>query len=290
MKTPRFARLLPGVIALGATVLVLKSTDLVHEAYAQAAAQVAALPDDPVPANKDFAGGDDDQVASASEVDVVNSLAKRRRELDARENQLNTRANIIAAAEARVDAKISQLKQLQAQINGLLVQRDQAQKDQIASLVKTYSTMKAKDAARIFDTLPDEVLVPVAQNMKSDVLALVLANMNSDNAKAMTVKLANKLALPQTTDAIAPLPAAPGPIAALTPAPAAAQAAAAPAPTPVRKRVRRHRPAPETTASATPVAAPAAMPSAAPAPAPTAPAPASATPAAQATPAAASSK
>ncbi len=137
-RGPRFARLLPGVIALGADVLVLKSTDLVHEAYAQAAGQVAALTDDPVPANKDFAGGDDDQIASASEVDVVNSLAKRRRELDTRESQLNIQANIIAAAEARVDAKIAQLKQLQSQINGLLVQRDQSQKDQIASLVKTY--------------------------------------------------------------------------------------------------------------------------------------------------------
>jgi flagellar motility protein MotE (MotC chaperone) len=279
MKRPRFARLLPGVIALGATVLVLKSTDLVHEAYAQAASQVAALTEDPVPANKDFAGGDDDQIASASEVDVVNSLAKRRRELDTRESQLNTQANMIAAAEARVDAKISQLKQLQAQINALLVQRDQAQKDQIASLVKTYSTMKAKDAARIFNTLPDEVLVPVAQDMKSDVLSQVLANMNSDNAKALTVKLANKLALPQTTDAVAPLPApqpgAPGPVAALTPAPTQALAAAA-APAaqsaPARKRARKPRPAQEAAASA--ASAPAAS-----APAPTAGTAAQATPA-----------
>jgi len=224
-KRPRIARLLPGVIALGAAVLVLKSTDLVHEAYAQAAGQVAALTDDPVPANKDFAGGDDDQIVSASEVDVVNSLAKRRRELDAREGQLTTQANLIAAAEARVDTKITQLKQLQAQINALLVQRDQAQKDQIASLVKTYSTMKAKDAARIFNTLPDEVLVPVAQDMKSDVLSQILANMNSDNAKTLTVKLANKLALPQTTDAIAPqAPATAAPVA----APAAPAAAASP--------------------------------------------------------------
>jgi flagellar motility protein MotE (MotC chaperone) len=226
-KRPRIARLLPGVIALGAAVLVLKSTDLVHEAYAQAAGQVAGLTDDPVPANKDFAGGDDDQIASASEVDVVNSLAKRRRELDAREGQLTTQANLIAAAEARVDTKINQLKQLQAQINNLLVQRDQAQKDQIASLVKTYSTMKAKDAARIFNTLPDEVLVPVAQDMKSDVLSQILASMNSDNAKALTVKLANKLALPQTTDASvpqAPAAAAPG----LAAAPATPAAAAPP--------------------------------------------------------------
>jgi flagellar motility protein MotE (MotC chaperone) len=281
-KRPRIARLLPGVIALGAAVLVLKSTDLVHEAYAQAAGQVAALTDDPVPANKDFAGGDDDQIASASEVDVVNSLAKRRRELDSREGQLTTQANLIAAAEARVDAKITQLKQLQAQMNALLVQRDQAQKDQIASLVKTYSTMKAKDAARIFNALPDEVLVPVAQDMKSDVLSQILANMNSDNAKALTVKLANKLALPQTTDAIAPQPA-PGPVAALTPAPAAAEAAAAAdQPAPVKKRVRKPRPAADMTASAAPATAPAATPAAS--------AIASAAPAATAAPAAAAAQ
>ncbi len=270
MKTPRFARLLPGVIALGVTVLVLKSTDLVHETYAQAAGQVAALTDDPMPANKDFAGGDDDQVASANEVDVVNSLAKRRRELDTREGQLTTQANMIAAAEARVDDKISQLKQLQDKINGLLAQRDQAQKDQIASLVKTYSGMKPASAAAVFSSLPDEVLVPVAQAMKPDTLGDILSKMSPTSAQQLTVKLANKLTLPQTTDAIAPqaapAPTAPGPVAALTPAPAAAPADQ---PAPVKKRVRKPRPAADTTASAAPATAsapPAATPAAAAAP------------------------
>ena len=235
-KRRRFTRLLPSVVALGAVVFVVKSTDLVHDAYAQASTEVAALTKDPVASNKDYAGGDDDQVASASEVDVVNSLSKRRRELDARESQLKIQANMIAAAEARVDAKIAQLKQLQAQINALLVQHDDAQKAQIASLVKTYSVMKAKDAARIFNNLPDEVLVPVAHDMKSDILALVMANMNAENAKSLTVKLANKLALPQTADAVAPAPVAapPGPAAAAataaTPAPVASAAGATKAP------------------------------------------------------------
>jgi len=218
-KSPRFIRLLPSVMVLGVVVWGLKAGDLVHEAYAQASSQAAAISGDPVPANKDYAGGEGDQVASASEVDVVNSLSKRRRELDKRESQLNTQANMIAAAEARVDAKINQLKQLQAQINALVGQRDEAQKQQIASLVKAYSTMKAKDAARIFDNLPDSVLVPVAHDMKSDILALVLANMNSESAKALTVKLADRLTLPQTNDK-APDPAAvaaPGPQAAAAP-------------------------------------------------------------------------
>jgi len=124
---------------------------------------------------------------------------------------------------------------LQAQITASLVQHDDAQKAQIASLVKTYSTMKAKDAARIFNSLPDEVLVPVAHDMKSDILALVMANMNSESAKELTVKLANKLALPQTADALMP-PAAPvaaavpaaAPVTAPAPAPAAKASSAAP--------------------------------------------------------------
>jgi len=218
----------------------------VHGAYAQAgekphAAQTHQPTHDPVPSNKDFAGGEEDQVASASEVDVVNSLSKRRRELDARDAQLNTQANMIAAAEARVDAKINQLKQLQAQINALVGQRDEAQKAQIASLVKTYTAMKAKDAARIFDNLPDEVLVPVAHDMKSDILALVMANMNSESAKELTVKLANKLALPQTTDALTPVAPVTPAAAAAAPPPAtqaaaqATPAAKAPAATPEKQ-------------------------------------------------------
>jgi flagellar motility protein MotE (MotC chaperone) len=228
IKTSRFARLLPAVVVLGAGVWGLKASDLVRTAYAQVSEHAAEA--DPVPANKDYAGGQDDQVASASEVNVVNSLGKRRRELDKRETQLTIQANMIAAAEKRVDAKITQLKQLQAQITQLLGQRDDAQKAQIANLVKTYSTMKPKDAARIFNNLPDEVLLPVAHDMKSDVLALVLANMNADNAKTLTVKLADRLALPQTTDAPAPAPAAPA-AAPAAPVPAAT-AAAAPATAP----------------------------------------------------------
>jgi flagellar motility protein MotE (MotC chaperone) len=219
-KGSRFARLLPGVIGLTAIVLVLKGTDLVHGAYGQAASQAAAMSGDPVPANKDFAGGEDDQIASASQVDVVNSLARRRRELDARESQLDIRANILAAAESRVDAKIAQLKQLQSQISGLLSLRDDDQKKQIASLIKTYGPdgMKPAKAAAIFNSLPDNVLIPVAQGMKPGDLGAILAQMNPEAAQKLTVKLANKLSLPQTLDAVAP-PPAPGPVtAALNPA------------------------------------------------------------------------
>jgi len=65
--------------------------------------------------------------------------------------------------------------------------------------------------------------VPVARDMKSDQLALVLASMNADNAKALTIKLANRLVLPQATPpAPAAAPAAPPAATAATPATAKA--------------------------------------------------------------------
>ncbi|MES2473061.1 MAG: hypothetical protein V4601_09515 [Pseudomonadota bacterium] len=235
MRFPRYARLLPSVVVVGAALLVLKTSGLVHEAYAEASEAAVSMTKDPVAANPDYAGGADDELASASEVNVVNALGKRRKELDARAGTLTTQAAIIQAAEKRVDAKIVQLQQLQSKITALLQQRDDAQKAQVAALVKTYAAMKSKDAARIFSNLPDDVLMSVAQEMKSDVLAPIMASMNPESAQKLTVKLANRLTLPQTTDAPAPAPApvaAPQDAAAATPAAAApgTQAAAAPKP------------------------------------------------------------
>jgi flagellar motility protein MotE (MotC chaperone) len=222
MKLPRYARLLPSVVLVGTGLLILNATGLIHDAYAGiGTSQPDAMAPPPASANKDFAN-DDSQTASASEVDVLTSLSKRRSELDTREAQLQVQANVLAATEARVDAKIAQLKTLQSQINALLGQRDQAQEKQLASLVKTYSAMKPKDAARIFDSLDNEVLVPVAQEMKSDVLAPVLAAMNPEQAQKLTVRLANRLTLPETTAA----PAAPAPEAAAAPKPAQSAKAA----------------------------------------------------------------
>jgi flagellar motility protein MotE (MotC chaperone) len=220
----RFLRLLPGVMLVGGALLVLNATGIVHDAIAQEAAPAPADAMGPAlqGANPDFAGGDG-QTASAAEVDVLTSLSKRRATIDAREVEVRTQESILAATETRVDTKIAQLKDLQAQIAALLVQRDAAQEKQVAALMKIYSAMKPQSAAGIFNTLDDSVLLPVAEEMKSDTLAPILSAMNPDAARKLTIKLASKLALPDTAAALAP----PGPVPA---AADAAQASAAPAP------------------------------------------------------------
>jgi flagellar motility protein MotE (MotC chaperone) len=233
-KLLRHLRLLPAVMVLAVTLLGLKTTGLVMEARAQDASGAQPAPQQPGAASSAEAGDSaDDPETSSGQVDVLTSLSKRRAELDARERDVETRENLIKAAEDRVDGKIADLKQLQAQIQAMLQQHDAAQQKQIDSLVKTYTSMKPKDAARIFNNLNDDVLLAVAAGMKPDVLGAILAQMQPDAAQKLTVKLADKLKLPDTAQATpaqvaalapatAPLPAATPDVTPPTPTPAAA--------------------------------------------------------------------
>jgi flagellar motility protein MotE (MotC chaperone) len=264
VKLNKHLRLLPAVMLLGVTLLGLKTTGLVMEARAQDATSAATAPQ-PADAAPSAEAGDsaDDPETSSGQVDVLTSLSKRRAELDARERDVEMRENLIKAAEDRVDSKIADLKQLQTQIQALLQQHDDAQQKQIDSLVKTYSSMKPKDAARIFDNLNDNVLLAVASGMKPDVLGAILAQMQPEAAQKLTVKLADKLKLPETAQAT------PTQVAALAPAtvPAPAPQPSLTAPTPVGA-----------VSSSAPQAVPAAAAQTAsttPAPAPTTKAPAS---------------
>lgn len=236
----KHVRLLPAVLVAGSALLALKSFGLFHGANAQTqpAMQVTSAAISPP---KDYAS-DESETASAAEVDVLTSLSKRRAELDARARDQAMRENILAATEKRVDAKIAALKMLQTQMTALLGQRDAAQERQVTSLVKTYSSMKPKDAARIFDGLSDDVLVPVAQAMKSDALAPVLAAMNPAAAQKLTVKLASRLALPETAPPVTALPPAVQPQAAPAPATNTEQQASAAPPDPAAAKAPAAQP------------------------------------------------
>ena len=57
--------------------------------------------------------------------------------------------------------------------------------------------MKAKDAAQIFDSLEEDVLIAIVENMKEKKMGAILAKMNINKAKKLTVKLATRDKLPK---------------------------------------------------------------------------------------------
>lgn len=233
-------RLLPAVMALAGTLFVVKAVGLARDARAQDAQTAPPAAAEPVTATR-LAAADDGETSS-SEIDVLTSLSKRRAELDVRAREIQTQQDLLNAAEKRVDEKIAALKALQTQIQTLLAQRDSAEDKQIQSLVKSYASMKPRDAARIFNNLAEDVLLSVSAQMKPDVLGAILAQMQPEAAQKLTVKLANRLkpsdtppAAQQVASTTAPAPvAAPAPT--QSPAPASPPPAAAPSSSPAESK------------------------------------------------------
>jgi len=133
---------------------------------------------------------------SAAEVDVLESLSERRQMLEKRERELDMREKLLMAAEAKVDQKVVELKQIEARVKDLLGQMDEKKAAQTESLIKVYEAMKAKDAARIFENLNTDILINVAAGMKEAKVAAIMAAMDSQKAQQLTYLLATRLNLP----------------------------------------------------------------------------------------------
>ena len=162
---------------------------------------------------------------SPAELQVLQSLGARRGQLDKREQDLDVQLALMAAAEAKLDAKIQALNGMKGDIAKLMVDADAKEQAEIDRLVKVFELMKPKDAAPRMVLLDDAVRLPVASRMKERALSPIIANMPPAEAKKLTEALAARFAEVKKVAAAAqaaagPLPAAPR---------AAGQAAAPPA-------------------------------------------------------------
>jgi flagellar motility protein MotE (MotC chaperone) len=133
-----------------------------------------------------------------AELEVLQSLAERRQQLDLRSREVEAQEALLAAAERRVEEKIAELKKLETRIAGYIRQHDEQSEGQLKSLVKVYENMKPKDAARIFEELELSVLLDVVERMKEAKIAPILASMDPGKAKSVTVELATRRKLPES--------------------------------------------------------------------------------------------
>lgn len=131
---------------------------------------------------------------SPAELQVLQSLGARRGQLDRREQDMDVQLALLAAAEAKLDAKMKALNGLKAEVAGLMTQADAKEQAEIDRLVKVFEGMKPKDAAPRMVLLDDAVRLPIAAKMKERALSAILANMPAAEAKKLTEALASRFA------------------------------------------------------------------------------------------------
>ena len=132
------------------------------------------------------------QIASASERAILGRLRDRRKELDERSRELEMRESLLNATEKRLDAKLAELKDIEARIKVTMNTRDKAEAERFKGVVSMYENMKPKDAARILEGIDMKVLVEVASAIKPANMSPILAQMTPETAERLTIELARR--------------------------------------------------------------------------------------------------
>jgi flagellar motility protein MotE (MotC chaperone) len=157
---------------------------------------------------------------SPAERAILERLGERREEIDARMRELEMRERLLDTAEKKLDSRVGDLKAMEEKADGPGGKVREEEAKAVKNLVIMYEAMKPKEAARVFDRLGLDVLVPVVQQMNPRKMSEVLAAMSPERAEKLTVALATTARSPGIERAAADLaPLGGNELPAITPAP-----------------------------------------------------------------------
>ena len=156
----------------------------------------------------------DDELAnivtfSKSEIELLQSLRKRREELDKKAEAIDQRERTVAAIEATLDGKIKAMEEMKIEIEAIYkniaskaTELNDKEDKQIASLIRIYEKMKPESAAAIFNNLELTILLHVVRGMNESKLAPILSKMDVKKATFITAELAKHTPIPKDAKAL----------------------------------------------------------------------------------------
>lgn len=165
-----------------------------------------AKPADPKPSPNGIPIQIEAKPLSAAERAILERLTERRLELDQRARELDMRETLLLSTEKRLEAKVNEMKDLEARITAATQKKQDADNARLKSLVTMYESMKAKDAAKIFDRLDIKLATEVANLINPRRMSDIMAQMSPETAERLTVELANRSASNDKTAEPAQLP------------------------------------------------------------------------------------
>jgi flagellar motility protein MotE (MotC chaperone) len=130
---------------------------------------------------------------SPAERAILQRLNERRQELDARARELDMRETLLKASEQKLEARLGELKEQEARITEATKKKEEAELARLKGLVTIYESMKAKDAAKIFDRLDMKVLMEVASQINPRRMSDILGQMTPEAAERLTIEMANRV-------------------------------------------------------------------------------------------------
>ncbi|MBP0464858.1 hypothetical protein J5Y09_13130 [Roseomonas sp. PWR1] len=138
--------------------------------------------------------------AAEAERALLEQLRARRAEIEAREQAVAQQEVMLRAAEQRLTRRVEELAALQSRLEALDRGRGEREEAGWRGLVRTYESMRPRDAAAIFNDLEMPVLVEIIDRMSERKVAPVIGAMQPERARLVTTELARHRARRTTVD------------------------------------------------------------------------------------------
>ena len=124
------------------------------------------------------------------EIKFLSRLDERKRELDAREQSLQKMEESLRVQTTEIEKKIQQLDEIRKQIAEKLEHKVEVDQERVNKLVDFYSNMKAQNAAKVFETIDEDLAVEVLIRMKKKNAADIMNLLPAEKSQILSEKFA----------------------------------------------------------------------------------------------------
>ncbi len=123
---------------------------------------------------------------------MIETIEIKNRELKKREEELRLKEVRLEALEAKVRKDLEKIEKSISESKEQMGIQDEKTKENVAALIKVYSSMKPEEAANLVEVIEEDLALKIISGMKSKIAGQVLSNLDVQVAKRISEKLAGK--------------------------------------------------------------------------------------------------
>lgn len=136
-----------------------------------------------------------EEKASDAKVEIADDehflkLQSRKVELDQREEELKRKEIAIQEKEVALEKRLKELEEMRGKISAILEERTKTDEKKIETLVQVYTNMKPPQAAKVFETLDEDLAVELLGRMKKKSAADIMNLLKPEKAQLFSERIA----------------------------------------------------------------------------------------------------
>lgn len=120
------------------------------------------------------------------ELDHLQKLNDRKKELDAREEELNRMENELQVQKVELEKRLKELEGMRTKISSILEERVKVDDQKVDTLVQMYTNMKAPQAAKVFETMDEDLAIEILGRMKKKNAADIMNLLKPEKAQILS--------------------------------------------------------------------------------------------------------